>query len=90
MKDKTLTFRHYRFIRTVPGMLPEAELKERLIEDQLNKGYVPSNVTFKLVNYLPPTQVEPIVYDEAFCLSAWAGKRVARVIYNKHRKLLKS
>ena len=60
-------------------MLPEEELKQKLIEAVLAKGYVPINVKFQKIKY--ESLIKTIEYDAAFCYTAYAGKKSARELF---------
>ena len=80
MKD--ITFRHKRVAEAICGSVSFEKLKEHLIEDCLSKGYIP--IQIKTGTYtslgMPFTEI-----DYATCMCGYAGKKQARIIYEKEK-----
>jgi hypothetical protein len=86
-KEKIIVFRHYRFFNSLPNLFTEKEMKAKLTEDQLSKGYIPKDLKFEKNIVWRNNQVKPIKYDTVYCVSGFAGKKQAREIYNKHPEI---
>lgn len=87
--EKKYTFRHLREVRFLPNTITENDAKKKLIEAELARGYIPINVKFTEIKYNDPTSIKTIHYHQAYCYSAYAGKKMARIIYEKLGKEIK-
>lgn len=94
MKDKVYTFRHHRGLWSQTES--EEELKNRLIETELSRGYLPAQITVekRMANAvskggvpfwnelsLEPSKEVLIV----MCWCSYAGKKTARKIWEKNK-----
>lgn len=85
MKNKTITFRHWRMVSFLDKELDQKARRD-LIQDCLKRGYVPSQVKFdKKIDY---SKIKPVEVRVWHCIAGFAGKKQARVIYEKNKKLL--
>jgi len=75
-------------MKALPGVIGEKDFKEKLIEEELKKGYVPMRVTFKRVKHSPINSLKEVVFDMVSCYSGYLGKKQARIFYNANRGLL--
>lgn len=68
IREKRIVFRHH-VVMAFPLDFDEEIAKQRLIESQIQKGYVPLNITVERTKYLIVS-----------CYAGYAGKRAARNI----------
>ena len=81
-REKTYVFKRYREINASPDYYSGEELKNKLIEEELSKGYIPIHV--KIDTSMTRG------YDRATCISAFAGKKKARELYPKIKDVIVS
>lgn len=83
IQDKIYTFRHQREIKFPFKSITEKEAQNILIEEELKRGYIPINLTFRRVEFKNPLKLEVIQYDQVYCYSAYAGKKSARELHKR-------
>lgn len=84
-KEKTITFRHYKYAKWVKNSITDAKVKKDIIEKELSRGYVPANMIF--------SDKETMLYGftvkglkggqkirQVYYYAAYAGKKSAREI----------
>jgi hypothetical protein len=79
MKEKVYTFKHLRVLKFKFGSLKEKTARMRLINLELERGYIPINVKFRTIEFY--SGFEKIKYDAVSCYSAYAGKKLAPKIF---------
>ena len=95
---KEYIFRHWRCIWALKVSTTEQELKDKLKEDQLSKGYLPVNIRVQTVvcndtkpNGVPFFNEAIIGYPKDWlyvdCISSYFGKKAAREQYDTINKI---
>lgn len=74
VKERVYTFRHNQEVYALLSV-SEEKLKDELIESCLSKGYIPAY--FKYQRYENDHSM--------WCVKAYAGKKTARIIYEKNK-----
>lgn len=84
MREKTIVFKHWRKAEALTGTVSKDEMRAKLIEECLSRGYVPAHFGYEvgiLDNWANRI-------DRMTCLGAYAGKKMARLIYEKSAEQL--
>lgn len=84
MKEKTIVFRHWRKVEALTGTVEGDELKAKLVEACLSRGYVPAHFGYEVAIF--DSWANRI--DRMSCLCAYAGKKLARSIYEQSKDKL--
>ena len=98
--EKTIIMRHNRAIWVKKGDKTRKQLENYFIEEQLKKGYVPSQIEFQEYKANAMSKITGLpFYDyskigkgyEVLVITSWcgyAGKKQARKIWEENKKML--
>lgn len=71
-------------METISGDIPKEKLIEKLIEGELNRGYIPREIIYRSnVKHYERFETTDIVT----CQSGFAGKKQARILYEKNKDI---
>ncbi len=83
-KEKTIVFNKWRKVEALTGTVTKDAMRTKLIEECLSRGYVPAHFGYEVGIF--DNWVNKI--DRMSCLCAYAGKKMARIIYEKSHEQL--
>ncbi len=94
-KEKEIVFRHRRLYEWIKGSLTDEQAKQKIIEEELSKGYVPYRIHFQDRQYAFYHYVADLVKEgeelrQASYYAGYAGKKQARIFYENHKEVIEN